>query len=73
MFMEYIVLRDGECLLHVLYTVLYTAALNSVPYGGIHTIMTTVFSLHTVRRFKGSVSRDFRPPVFFMIRTHLGP
>ena len=22
---------------------------------------------------KGSVSRDFRPPVFFMIRTHLGP
>ena len=25
------------------------------------------------RMFKGSVSRDFRPPVFFMIRTHLGP
>ena len=23
--------------------------------------------------FKGSVSRDFRPPFFFMIRTHLGP
>ena len=23
--------------------------------------------------FKGSVSRDFRPPVFFMIQTHLGP
>ena len=22
---------------------------------------------------KGSVSQDFRPPVFFMIRTHLGP
>ena len=22
---------------------------------------------------KGSVSRGFRPPVFFMIRTHLGP
>ena len=22
---------------------------------------------------KGSVSRDFRPPVFFMIQTHLGP
>ena len=22
---------------------------------------------------KGSVSRNFRPPVFFMIRTHLGP
>ena len=22
---------------------------------------------------KGSVSRDFRPPVFFMTRTHLGP
>ena len=24
-------------------------------------------------KLKGSVSRDFRPPVFFMIRTHLGP
>ena len=23
--------------------------------------------------FKGSVSQDFRPPVFLMIRTHLGP
>ena len=23
--------------------------------------------------FKGSMSRDFRPPVLFMIRTHLGP
>ena len=22
---------------------------------------------------KGSVSRDFRPPVFFMNQTHLGP
>ena len=22
---------------------------------------------------KGSASRDFRPPVFFMVRTHLGP
>ena len=27
----------------------------------------------TVGFFKGSVSRDFRPPVFFMMRTHLGP
>ena len=29
------------------------------------TLMATIF--------KGSVSRDFRPPVFFMIQTHLGP
>ena len=26
-----------------------------------------------VEKVKGSVSRDSRPPVFFMIRTHLGP
>ena len=25
------------------------------------------------RKLKGSVSQDFRPPVFFMIQTHLGP
>ena len=26
-----------------------------------------------LRLLKGSVSRNFQPPVFFMIRTHLGP
>ena len=32
-----------------------------------------IFWWFCLSTFKGSVSRDFRPPVFFMIRTHLGP
>ena len=27
----------------------------------------------TIEALKGSVSRDFQPPVFFMILTHMGP
>ena len=34
--------------------------------------VATVYFIRFVL-LKGSVSRDFRPPVFFMIRNHLGP
>ena len=46
-----------------------------VPYTfgiGAGLSSTTVYYLKFYY-FKGSVSRDFRLPVFFMIRTHLGP
>ena len=40
---------------------------NDVTTLGRKLLQNRIFTL------KGSVSRDFRPPVFFMIQTHLGP
>ena len=36
-------------------------------------IATYTYSNDGIAAFKGSVSRDLQPPVFFLIRTHLGP
>ena len=39
----------------------------------LHPVCSVSFLKKNKFRFKGSVSQDFQPPVFFMIRTHLGP
>ena len=36
-------------------------------------ILNFADTFYLLAKQQGSVSRDFQPPVFFMIQTHLGP